>query len=385
MAEYLSFSKESRFTDFCEAVKHCSLCPRLENRTKVLSKANGNLASKVLFIAEAPGRLGADKTGIPLFGDKTGDNFEALLGNVSWKRKDIFITNALLCNPRNTNGNNGTPKADEILNCSAYLEMTIELVQPEVIVTLGSVGLKALANIVPHNFQLRENVTQKLKWGNRVLIPLYHPGPRARVHRSFPKQTADFISLAKFVDPEKGIKNSKKSNKIQANPLKRLDVVNDFQKLILSIVRSLGRITYFKLTKLLYLVDLFTLERIGQTVTGEIYIRQQEGPWPPALKSNISALEGEEVCISLQRKIPFIKPGPSPSFEIDFADNELEIIGEVLERFGNMNNSNTKIAVYRTKPMRYILKQEKLGRDMRKVPVIYKNCTSPELDAKNNG
>ena len=48
----------------------------MECRRKVFSEANGNIDSKALFIAEAPGRLGADKTGIPLYGDRTGDNFE---------------------------------------------------------------------------------------------------------------------------------------------------------------------------------------------------------------------------------------------------------------------------------------------------------------------
>jgi DNA polymerase len=70
------------------------------NRRKVLSANNGNLNSKVVFIAEAPGRLGAECTGIPLYGDKTGENFEMLLGNIGWKREDVFITNSILCNPQ---------------------------------------------------------------------------------------------------------------------------------------------------------------------------------------------------------------------------------------------------------------------------------------------
>ena len=74
------------------------------------------------------------------------------------------------------------------------------------------------------------------------------------------------------------------------------------------------------------------------------------------------------------------EPGPSPRIRIEFDDKALEIIGEVLERYGNMDNKGIKIAVYRTAPMQYILKQEKLGRDMRKVPVLYKNMTALEHD-----
>ena len=380
MASYQSFSRETRFRELCEAVKHCSLCPRLRNRTKVLSEANGNLWSKILFIAEAPGRLGADRTGIPLFGDKTGETFEALLGNVGWKREDIFITNALLCNPRNERGTNGTPKSEEIANCTPYLEMTINVVQPEAIVTLGTVALKALANIATHDFSLKEHVGQTLPWWNKVLIPLYHPGPRARVHRSYPNQTSDFIALAKFIDPKSGIKQSASRKPLTASGSVQFKSPTSFQKLILAIVRSLGRMTYFKLTKLLYLVDLRALQQISCTLSDEIYLRQQEGPWPPALKKTMPYLQGQEVILSFRKQIPIIEPGPSPSIEIDFDNEALEVLGEVLEQYGHLDNASIKRAVYRTSPMRYILKQEKLGRDMRNIPLIYKNQTVLEHD-----
>ena len=380
MNKYQSFSKEIRFKDLCETVKHCSLCHRLLNRTKVLSEANGSLGSRVLFVAEAPGRLGADRTGIPLFGDKTGDNFEALLGNIGWKREEIFITNAVLCNPREEKGTNGTPTSEEIANCAPYLQMTIELIQPEAIVTLGSVALKALANISPHNFSLKKYVGQALPWGHRILVPLYHPGPRSRVHRSFPKQTSDFLVLAKLVHPRKGIERREIGSRLVAKRSLLLDEPSKFQKLVYVVVRSLGKMSYFKLTKLLYLIDLTALTKVGRTLTEEIYLRQQEGPWPPALKNDIPALEGWEVILSFRGRVPIIQPGPSPRIRIDFDDQELDIIEEVLERLGHMENRGIKIAVYRTPPMRYILKQEKLGRDMREVPVLYKNMTATEHD-----
>ena len=122
------------------------------------------------------------------------------------------------------------------------------------------------------------------------------------------------------------------------------------------------------------------LTKIGRTLTDEIYLRQQEGPWPPALKKAIPPLEGREVLLSYRGRIPIIESGPSPRIRIEFNDQELEIIGEVLERFGYMDNRGIKVSVYRTPPMRYVLKQEKLGRDMRRVPVLYKNMTAPEHD-----
>jgi len=375
-----NFKNEVRFRDFINSVQHCTLCSRLFNRKRVLSFANGNVNSKVLFVAEAPGRLGADKTGVPLYGDKTGDNFEALLGNIGWKRKDIFITNAILCNPRKEDGNNGTPSATEICNCSYYLAMTIELLQPDVVVALGSIALKAIAHIAPHNSTLKEHVGKSIPWAYRILVPLYHPGPRAMIHRSLAKQRADFMVLAKMVDPIKGLLRKKTTCRKTVSKCSEYLVVNSLQEVAFSILQCLGKITYFKLTKLLYLCDLYALERFGHTLTGEIYLRQQEGPWPPALKKQIPLLDGREIISSYSRNIPMIEIGPSPRFEISLNNETLEIIYEIAKKYGHLSNSKIKSVVYLSRPMRYILEQEKLGRDMRRVPIIYNNKTALELD-----
>src|SRR5687768_10139901 len=67
------------FLRLVERVSRCRACPRMEGRTRVLSAANGNLHAQILFVAEAPGRFGGDRTGIPLFADQTGRNFRLLL------------------------------------------------------------------------------------------------------------------------------------------------------------------------------------------------------------------------------------------------------------------------------------------------------------------
>ena len=89
ICSYPSFGKATRFNDLVASVQHCDLCLRLCSRRKVLSQANGSIDAKVLFIAEAPGRLGADRTGVPLHGDRTGENFETLLGNIGWQRESV--------------------------------------------------------------------------------------------------------------------------------------------------------------------------------------------------------------------------------------------------------------------------------------------------------
>jgi uracil-DNA glycosylase family 4 len=158
---------------------------------RVLSDLNGDWSAPALFVGEAPGRLGAEKTGIPLFGDRTGDRFELLLSEMGLKRNEIFITNAILCNPRDEHGNNGSPSTSEIRNCAEFLKRTIETVNPRVVIALGRVALEALKSIEPHDANLKKDVGKIRPWGMRQLIVLYHPGPRTVVHRSWAAQLCD--------------------------------------------------------------------------------------------------------------------------------------------------------------------------------------------------
>ncbi|MGO9122196.1 MAG: uracil-DNA glycosylase family protein [Desulfomonilaceae bacterium] len=374
---FQSFSKTVRFDDLVTSVRHCNLCTRLCERTKVLSYANGDLEAKVLFVAEAPGRLGADKTGVPLHGDKTGDNFENLLGNVGWQRTQVFITNAVLCNPRQKNGNNGTPTVEEIANCSSYLEMVISLVHPAVIVSLGITALKALDLISPHGIDLRDGVAKMVTWSGIKLFPLYHPGPRALVHRSLAKQRSDFMSLAKVVHPERGLKETRKktcrikpSDSIVSAPLHQ--VARAFLELA-------GRMTYFKLMKLLYLFDLCAVRTIGRTYASDIYIRQVDGPWAPKLDEALSSMDGFEVIRYHVRRIPMVRVGPSQRCEILLQDEILEMVVDTYEKYGGLTNSRIKTVAYLTDPMRFILKEEEAGKDMRNKAVLYKDKTSRDL------
>lgn len=188
-----------KFQRLVERVQSCHRCPRMEGRTHVLSTRNGPLHAELLFIAEAPGRLGAERSGIPLTGDQTGRNFDVLLRAAGIDRQDIFITNAVLCNPQNKQGLNGSPTSSEISNCSNYLRATIQLLQPRYVVTLGKVALQALQHIEPHAITLAQHTGIPAVWYNRWLIALYHPGPRARIHRSAELQFEDFQRLGDFI------------------------------------------------------------------------------------------------------------------------------------------------------------------------------------------
>lgn len=167
-------------------------------RAAVLSNLNGPLSALVMFIGEAPGRRGADRTRIPFSGDQSGRNLERYIASISLSRDQIFITSAALCNPRTAAGANRKPSATEVANCSDFLQRTIELVDPSVVVTLGSVALDAVKRIHYHDFVLKEAIGEIHRWNGRVLVPLYHPSPQVLAsHRREAQQLADYKVVAR--------------------------------------------------------------------------------------------------------------------------------------------------------------------------------------------
>ena len=169
-------------------------------RAAVLSELNGALDARVMFIGEAPGRKGADRTRVPFSGDQSGRNFDRFLQAIGLRRDEIFVTSAALCNPRSESGANRRPSASEIKNCSDFLRRTIELVQPAIIVTLGTVALEALKVIHYHDFSLREDAARIRKWNERLLIPLYHPSPQVLItSRNEQQQLQDYRVVARAI------------------------------------------------------------------------------------------------------------------------------------------------------------------------------------------
>lgn len=193
--------KFKRFLKLAREAQSCQKCEAMRGRVAVLSELNGNINPKAMFIAEAPGRQGGNRTRIPFSGDKSGANFQKLLDSISLRREEIFITNTVLCHPHKESGANRKPTKKEIKNCADFLRETIELINPQIIVTLGAVALEALRAIEYHQFTLKREAARILNWNKRLLIPLYHPSPQTLAsHRQMREQLADFQILKKAIE-----------------------------------------------------------------------------------------------------------------------------------------------------------------------------------------
>lgn len=187
------------FGELIALVQACRLCPSMEGRRRVLGAANGGPGARVMFIAEAPGRLGGEVTGVPLSRDASGKRFSRMLALAGLSREEVFITNAVLCNPRSAGGLNRPPSRAELASCAGWLIRQIDLVDAPVVATLGAVALAALDRIEAHGLALREAVGRAAPWYGRRLVPLYHPSPRAGLSRTYAEQDDDFRRLGALV------------------------------------------------------------------------------------------------------------------------------------------------------------------------------------------
>lgn len=194
-------TREKLFAALAAEASACRLCPAMCGRRAVLSERNGSLNPRVLFIGEAPGRQGGDRTRVPFSGDQSGRNFGRYLLSIDLTREEIFITNAALCNPRKDSGANRKPTATEVANCSPYLRRQLEILAPPVVVTLGAVSLAALKAVEYHELTLKENAGSVHEWSGRLLVPVYHPSPQVLAsHRREDAQLRDYQAIARALE-----------------------------------------------------------------------------------------------------------------------------------------------------------------------------------------
>ncbi|MEQ1852740.1 MAG: uracil-DNA glycosylase [Chthoniobacteraceae bacterium] len=312
----------------------------------------GNLNSEIFFIGEAPGRLGADETEVPFHGDTSGKNFEDLLSFAGLSRNDLFVTNAALCNPKDDKGNNATPSPAEVANCQPFLRRQIELVNPKIVVTLGATALRAIAGIELHKFTLSEHVRTIHAWFGRSLIPLYHPGQRAMIHRSFANQRSDYQFVAEH------LRRLKQTSRRSAGQT-RSDVLAVARYLL----ANTGELTYFGLHKLAYLTEYVHVRRSGRRLTSAYFIRQKDGPYCTDLE--LERLRRADDAIRI------VKTGTKLSLRLGtegtrllfnsqtaLPDDAKAAADEAMARYGDKNDSELKTAVYLTAPMRFLLRRE---------------------------
>ncbi|HEU5098547.1 MAG TPA: uracil-DNA glycosylase [Roseiflexaceae bacterium] len=165
----------------------CACCPALAASRSRIVHGYGNPGARIVFIGEAPGRHGADRTGVPFSGDKSGRVLQRMLIELGLSaeqapaerpRLHCFVTNAVRCCPPA----NRTPTPREQANCAPFLAAELAAIDPRIVVPIGLTALQAVAR--HYQFAIPSTIrplhATPIEQARRVIVPLIHPSRISR-------------------------------------------------------------------------------------------------------------------------------------------------------------------------------------------------------------
>ena len=115
-------------------IKNCELKKSAAN----IVFADGNPKAKIMLIGEGPGS-NEDQEGLPFVG-RAGALLDKMLASIDLNRKNVYITNVVNYRPPE----NRRPTEEEIAKYLPYLKKHIEIINPKILVLLGSTALNTL-------------------------------------------------------------------------------------------------------------------------------------------------------------------------------------------------------------------------------------------------
>jgi len=162
------FEKLNKLKKAISFIKNCEL----KKNAKNLVFADGNINAKVMIIGEGPG-ANEDALGIPFVG-RAGKLLDKMLEAIQLNRKKVYISNVVNYRPPS----NRRPTDEEIKKYIPYLISHIEIINPKILLLLGSTALNALIG--------NEEVISKArgKW-NQTKIGKIMPWIIASFHPAF--------------------------------------------------------------------------------------------------------------------------------------------------------------------------------------------------------
>lgn len=148
-----------------EDIGDCIRCKLHKGRTKIVF-GDGSPNAKLLFIGEGPGH-DEDLQGLPFVG-RAGKLLTQMIEAMGLKRSDVYICNVVKCRPPQ----NRAPEKDEVEACSPFLIRQIDIVNPQVIVCLGSIASQTILETTRGITHFRG---QWQEFRGRKLMCTYHP------------------------------------------------------------------------------------------------------------------------------------------------------------------------------------------------------------------
>jgi uracil-DNA glycosylase len=174
--------------DVAASVAGCRRCPLYGTATNPVP-GEGNPHADFMVVGEAPGAT-EDETGRPFVG-RAGQLLTQILGAIQLKREDVFICNVLKHRPPG----NRNPEPGEVRACSPYLIRQIELIQPKVILALGTFSAQTLLDTKISIGKLRGQIHQ---YHGVPVVVTYHPAALLR-NPAWKRPTWEDVQLARRI------------------------------------------------------------------------------------------------------------------------------------------------------------------------------------------
>lgn len=188
-AEAASSQNATRLTELQQKeIGDCTRC-KLHRGRKTIVFGEGNPNADLMLIGEAPG-ADEDIQGRPFVG-RAGQLLMQMIKAIDFERKDVFIANILKCRPPN----NRPPELDEIHECSPFLWKQISIIQPKLILALGTFAAQTLLQSKSSISSLRNRVYD-MPFGK--VLATYHPSFLLRSPQKKPEAWED-LKLAKKI------------------------------------------------------------------------------------------------------------------------------------------------------------------------------------------
>jgi len=164
-------------------IKLCQKCGLCKSAIQSVP-GSGDPNAKLIFIGEAPGAQ-EDQTGLPFVG-KSGKLLDFLLGQIGMNREQVWIGNIIKHRPPE----NRDPSDEEIKACKPYLTAQLEILKPELIVTLGRFSM----NYFLPNEKISTAHGRIFNVRYRI-YPVYHPAAALRSTQMKNALILDFLKI----------------------------------------------------------------------------------------------------------------------------------------------------------------------------------------------
>ncbi len=163
--------------------------------------SDGDPASKIMVIGEAPGNH-EDLQGIPFCGD-SGKLLDAMFLAIGYPRQDLYITNTIFWRPPG----NRKPTKDELAICQPFVEKHIDLIEPDLIILMGSTAMISMLDVKDPIGKVRGKF---MDYNNQYLdksikaISLFHPSYLMRQPSKKRLAWEDLLIIKDFLNKNEG-------------------------------------------------------------------------------------------------------------------------------------------------------------------------------------